>query len=456
MAMKKGAKIGLGIFAGITAFVVVAVAALFVILYGGRGFKGNEFTQEEKVAVVEKLPVLEKIEQQRAEGPTRGKRPVFSNPKKEQVTLSQGEVNALLAVRDFKAEDLAVILEEVFSALELEAESQRTSVVYKPAGRGPVRLSGTVSKDKAEDDKYIDDKTYTEGDETIGFISGITAPSYKIDEDGNIYNAEGELIGKLDGEDDFFISEDISGGFIKVETDGSISSREEDSFNSSYDSDISEKPNQGNAPAVQGDTQFLRFEDGKLYYDGQVVASLDGKQLVLTDGRVLGTVDKNNDIIDDNKAIIGEIDGDTLVLYGDDITGQVGSLVKLEGISAGIKGDVLSVSIGIARCKTGQAVIDDYLSGSVVVLEFKTRNGRVYLENVKINGLGANMIPEGVLNSLPDYNGGGIIQYLNDNLGEAITATFEHIFAAEEIYTVEIKDGQIYMDGAFYQEVSHE
>ena len=28
--------------------------------------------------------------------------------------------------------------------------------------------------------------------------------------------------------------------------------------------------------------------------------------------------------------------------------------------------------------------------------------------------------------------------------------------AAEEIYTVEIKDGQIYMDGAFYQEVSHE
>lgn len=455
MAMKKGAKIGLGIFAGITAFVVVAVAALFVILYGGRGFKTGEYTAEEKETVISKLPVLEKIEQQRVEGTTRGKKVVFSQPKEGQVTLSQGEVNALLAVRDFKAEDLASILEDVFASIDLEAE--RASVAYKPAKRGPVMLSGAV-KEQESAKKHFSSS------------SGDSSYSVTVDEEGNIYDQDGKIVGKIDKN----VGYTENGGFITFGDSSSIADIEKlgeagfivvDGNNGSFGDSVSEsngvilgeEPNSAqDSYRPEGDTKFLKYENGVLYYGEEMVANFDGKQITLTNGKVIGTVDKNNDIIDGNKAIIGEIDGDTVVLYGDDMAGQIGSIVKLEGISAGISGDVLSVNIGIARCKTSQPTIDDYLSGSVIVLEFKTANGRIYLSNVKINGLGADLIPEAVLNSLPDYNGGGIIQYLNDNLGEAISATFEHIFAAEEIRTIQIKDGQILMDGTFYQEVTHE
>ena len=245
MAMKKGAKIGLGIFIGFVSVIVIIVAAAAILLFGGRDFKPGEYTAEEKEAVAQKLPAIEKLEQLKKEDS--GKNVVYTDPKEDNVSLSQGEMNAIVSENN------------------------------------PVQdvLNGIVGSDE----------------ET-------SQPAIKID-----------------------------GTSVKIEDD------------------------------------------------------------------------------------------------------------KLE----------LQMKLGESNV-TKNATVDDYLNGSVATGKFVTQNGKIKLTEFQLNNLGANMIPEFILNELPDYDGGSMVDYINAKYPDAIQDAFKDLFIAERIDSINIENNEIKVDGSFYQD----
>ncbi len=245
MAMKKGAKIGLGIFIGFVSVIVILVATAAIILFGGRDFKPGEFTAEDKQAVVQKLPVMDKLEQLKNDN--EGKQVIYTDPEQGQVELDQGQMNALIS------------------------------------SNNPV-------------------------DNIFG---------------GSKQNTEQSSTPKLD----------VEGTAIKIEDD----------------------------------------------------------QLEI-------------------KMKLGETN------------------------------------------VTNNVTVDDFLNGSVAIGKFEAVDGKAVLIEFQLNNLGANMIPGFVLDALPDYNGEGMVEYINTYYSDSIQEAFEDLFAAQKIDSITIQDSQIKVEGAFYQD----
>lgn len=245
MAMKKGAKIGLGIFIGFVSVIVIIVAAAAILLFGGRDFKPGEYTAQEKEAVSQKLPAMEKLEQLKKEDPS--KNIVYTDPKEDEVSLSQGEMNAIVS----------------------------------------------------------------ESNPVQGLLNGIMGSDEETGE-----------------------------------------------------------------PALKVEGTSVKIEDNKLE---------------------------------------------------------------------------LQMKLGESNV-TKNATVDDYLNGSVATGKFVTENGKIKLSEFQLNNLGANMIPEFILQELPDYDGGSMVDYINANYPEAIEDAFKELFAAERIDNINIDNNQIKVDGSFYQD----
>lgn len=154
--MKKGAKIGLGIFLGITVLIIALVVAIAIMIFGGRDFNSiqGKYTEEEKQTVLQKLPVLAQIEQSDESG-NKVKDIIYTDPVQQEVELNQGEINALLGIKGLDvsaiAKSLGADIDEYVDKLEITgvgAEVKDATLTFK-VGLGDCEgLTGNVTADK--------------------------------------------------------------------------------------------------------------------------------------------------------------------------------------------------------------------------------------------------------------------------------------------------------------------
>lgn len=153
--MKKRSRIGLGIFIGFLAVIIIAVSAAAVILFGGPQFRGPQYSQQDMDSVTQKLSVMQQLDWLSSGG-------VLAEPEHGVVQLSEGELNALLSVNS--ANTVKSMNVNIPQAIKPDAGS-----VSIPAEG----ISAAVKGDKVELYVKLGDCSSFTGNATIdGYLTG--------------------------------------------------------------------------------------------------------------------------------------------------------------------------------------------------------------------------------------------------------------------------------------------
>ena len=127
--------------------------------------------------------------------------------------------------------------------------------------------------------------------------------------------------------------------------------------------------------------------------------------------------------------------------------------LTVSGSAAEISDSKMIIKVQLGDCKglTGNISVDNFLTDSVIKVQFVSQDGKLIVDKLWVNNLSSSLIPEFVLGILPQYNGGSIEDYINSNFSGVVDGLAKQIFLAKEIYSIEIKDTTVKISGEFYQ-----